>query len=126
MATNPNSPITDFSKDVLGRYICNGWDEARRSADPTVIRPDGRPQIEARPFDLIIIGGGTFGAVVAEHMAFRDRSRACWSSKAAPCCCLSTSRISRCSASAWPMRPAFRSPVPGGFPQNSDQADLIS
>jgi choline dehydrogenase-like flavoprotein len=75
MATNPNSPVTDFSKDVLGRYICNGLDEARRSADPTVIRPDGRPQIEARDFDLIVIGGGTFGAVIAEHMAFRDKSR---------------------------------------------------
>src|SRR5690606_33850882 len=32
-------------------------------------------QIEARDFDLIIVGGGTFGAVVAEHMSFRDRSR---------------------------------------------------
>jgi len=59
----------------MGRYVCNGLDEALRSTDRTVVRPDGRPQIEARDFDLIVIGGGTFGAVVAEHLSFRDRSR---------------------------------------------------
>ena len=75
MATNPMPGITDFTRDVLGRYICNGLDEAQRSADRTVMRPDGRPQIEAKDFDLIVIGGGTFGPVVAEHMAFRDRAR---------------------------------------------------
>src|SRR5262245_26693125 len=67
--------ITDFTRDVLGRYICNGLNEAQLSADPTVVRPDGRRQIEAKEFDLIVIGGGTFGPVVAEHMAFRDRAR---------------------------------------------------
>jgi choline dehydrogenase-like flavoprotein len=67
--------VTDFSRDVMGRYVCNGLDEALRSTDRTVVRPDGRPQIEARDFDLIVIGGGTFGAVLAEHMSFRDRSR---------------------------------------------------
>ncbi len=75
MATNPTSQVTDFTRDVLGRYVCNGLDEALRSTDRTVVRADGRPQIEARDFDLIVIGGGTFGAVVAEHMSFRDRSR---------------------------------------------------
>jgi choline dehydrogenase-like flavoprotein len=75
MATNSLPSITDFTRDVLGRYICNGLDEARRSTDPTVVRPDSRPQIEAKDFDLIVIGGGTFGAVVTEHMAFRDRAR---------------------------------------------------
>src|SRR5215217_2518047 len=75
MPTSPAAQSTDFSKDVLGRYMCNGLDEALRSSDRTVIRPDGRPQIEARDFDLIVVGGGTFGAVLAEHMRFRDRSR---------------------------------------------------
>jgi choline dehydrogenase-like flavoprotein len=75
MATTTAPQVTDFTRDVLGRYVCNGLDEALRSTDRTVARPDGRPQIEARPFDLIVIGGGTFGAVVAEHMSFRDRSR---------------------------------------------------
>src|SRR3954467_13865006 len=75
MATSPRSQSTDFTRDVIGRYVCNGLDEAKRSADPTVIRPDGRAQIEARDFDLIVIGGGTFGAVLAEHLSFRDRAR---------------------------------------------------
>jgi choline dehydrogenase-like flavoprotein len=73
--TNEKPMKTDFSRDVLGRYVCNGLDEALCSTDPTAMRPDGRPQAEARPFDTVVIGGGTFGAVVAEHMAFRDRAR---------------------------------------------------
>src|SRR5687767_14816253 len=76
MPTTATPQVTDFSRDVIGRYVCNGLDEALRSTDRTVVRPDGRPQIEARDFDLIVIGGGTFGAVAAEHMSFRDRSRA--------------------------------------------------
>lgn len=75
MPTNPQPGTTDFTRDVLGRYVCNGLDEALRSTDPAVQRPDGRPQVEARDFDLIVVGGGTFGAVVAEHMSFRDRAR---------------------------------------------------
>jgi choline dehydrogenase-like flavoprotein len=75
MPANPRPLTTDFTRDVLGRYVCNGLDEARRSADPTAVRADGRPQVEARPFDVIVIGGGTFGAVLAEHLCFRDRAR---------------------------------------------------
>ena len=75
MPTSATPQVTDFSRDVIGRYVCNGLDEALRGTDRTVVRPDGRPQIEARDFDLIVIGGGTFGAVAAEHMSFRDRSR---------------------------------------------------
>ena len=54
MATSTKPQKTDFSRDVLGRYICNGFDEAISSHN-------------IHPFDLIIIGGGTFGAVLAEH-----------------------------------------------------------
>ena len=75
MPTSPTAQTTDFTRDALGRYVCNGLDEALRSGDRTIVRPDGRPQIEAREFDLIVVGGGTFGAVVAEHMSFRDRAR---------------------------------------------------
>jgi len=53
MATAQTSQLTDFSRDVIGRYVCNGLDEALRSADRTATRPDGRPQIEAREFDQI-------------------------------------------------------------------------
>ena len=31
MSTSPTPQYTDFSKDVLGRYVCNGLDEAMRS-----------------------------------------------------------------------------------------------
>lgn len=75
MATAAISQMTDFSRDVIGRFVCNGLDEALRSADRTATRPDGRAQIEAREFDLIVLGGGTFGAVLAEHLAFRDTAR---------------------------------------------------
>lgn len=59
--TSPTSQVTDFSRDVIGRFMCNGLDEALRSTD-TAARPD------ARPFDVIVIGGGTFGPVVAQHL----------------------------------------------------------
>lgn len=64
MPTSPTPQTTDFSRDILGRYVCNGLDEALRSADPAQ-SPGGRP------FDIVVIGGGTFGAGVAQHAFFR-------------------------------------------------------
>jgi hypothetical protein len=49
---------------VLAR--CSGLSEALRSIKRTA-RPD------ARPFDIIVLGGGTFGAIVAQHLFDRDR-----------------------------------------------------
>lgn len=65
MVTSPTPENTDFTRDVFGRYICNGLDEARRSTDKS-LRPD------ARPFDIIVIGGGTFGSAVAQHLLYQD------------------------------------------------------
>jgi len=68
MLTNPTPQRTDFSLDVIGRYVCNGLDEALRSTDQKV-RPD------ARPFDVIVIGGGSFGPVLAQHLFEHDKTR---------------------------------------------------
>ena len=68
---------TDFSRDVPGRYVCNNFTEAEASTDPNP-RPDvGRNDArnDARPFDIIVIGGGTFGAALAEHLFFRGFGR---------------------------------------------------
>src|SRR5690606_10254700 len=63
MPTAATPQVTDFTRDVLGRYVCNGLDEALRS---TRDRPD------ARPFDVIVLGGGTFGLALAQELFFRD------------------------------------------------------
>jgi choline dehydrogenase-like flavoprotein len=68
MATSLTPQTTDFTRDVIGRYVCNGLDEALRSTD-TTLRPD------ARPFDIIVLGGGTFGSAVAQHLFNRDKTR---------------------------------------------------
>jgi len=66
--TSPTPQSTDFTRDVIGRYVCNGLDEALLSTD-TSIDPD------ARAFDTIIIGGGTFGAVLAQQLFSADKKR---------------------------------------------------
>jgi len=45
---------TTFSIDVLGRYICNTYDEAINNG--------------GFPFDAIVIGGGMYGAYIAEKI----------------------------------------------------------
>ena len=68
MFTAPTPQRTDFSLDIIGRYICNGLDEALRSADRS-LNPS------ARPFDVIVIGGGSFGPVLAQHLFETDKAR---------------------------------------------------
>jgi choline dehydrogenase-like flavoprotein len=61
--TSATAQYTDFSRDILGRYVCNGFDEAIAS---TTGSPD------AKLFDIIVIGGGSFGCAVAQHVLQRD------------------------------------------------------
>jgi choline dehydrogenase-like flavoprotein len=63
MATSATPQNTDFSRDILGRYVCNGLDEALASAN-------------AHPFDIIVLGGGSFGPIFAQHLLYRDTTRA--------------------------------------------------
>lgn len=74
MATSPTSQTTDFTRDSLGRFICNGLDEALRSAPNSPLNPQGSSRPDARDFDILVIGGGTFGSAIAEHMWFRDKA----------------------------------------------------
>src|SRR5258707_14579779 len=48
---------TSFTHDILGRYVCNTFAEAKNSGT----------------FDIIIIGGGTFGLTLAEDLFERSR-----------------------------------------------------
>lgn len=63
--TSVSAQNTDFSRDILGRYTCNGLDEALQTIN-TSVRPD------ARPFDVIVIGGGSFAGVLAQHLFTAD------------------------------------------------------
>jgi hypothetical protein len=76
------SQPTDFTLDVLGRYICNTFDEALANSDASfragAIDRNGNPLVprgDMRPFDFIVIGGGTFGAAVAEQLFYRSTGR---------------------------------------------------
>src|SRR6266581_159409 len=71
------TPDTDFSRDALGRYICNTFDEVLVTIDPNARAAAGLPgRGDLRPFDFIVIGGGTFGSVLAEDLWFRATCRA--------------------------------------------------
>src|SRR5207249_540932 len=51
------TPETQFTRDILGNYVCNTFAEATNSG----------------PFDVVIIGGGTFGLVLAQDLFFRSQ-----------------------------------------------------
>lgn len=53
---------TSFTKDIQGRYLCNDINEV-----------NAWKTTGGRPFDVIVIGGGTFGAAIAEHLWFRQK-----------------------------------------------------
>jgi hypothetical protein len=68
MPTSSTPPRTDFTLDVIGRHACNGFDEALKSTDASI-------RADARPFDMILIGGGTFSGVIASKIFNNDRTR---------------------------------------------------
>lgn len=60
---------TSFTKDVLGRYTMNLYGEAIASTND----PDRE---DVRPFDIVVVGGGSFGAVVAQKLFSNDTTHA--------------------------------------------------
>lgn len=62
---------TTFTLDIPGRYACNTLDEALDSSNSGL--PD---QTDARAFDHVVIGGGSFGAVIAARLFNLDRTHA--------------------------------------------------
>jgi choline dehydrogenase-like flavoprotein len=48
---------SSFSHDILGRYICNNWQEITKQ------QADG-----GYPFDVVVIGAGMFGGYIAERL----------------------------------------------------------
>src|SRR3954468_9896810 len=101
--SSSTAQLTDFSLDILGRYLCNGFDEAMRSTDKNAGRPDGGPQSDARPFNAIIIGGGSFGGILAQHLLYADdtNSYRILILEAAGTRFPSTFRTFHCSVSRW-------------------------
>lgn len=62
------SESTTFTLDNMGRYLCNTLQEAFDSAAVTI---GG----QRRDFDVIVVGGGSFGSVVANGLFMRDATR---------------------------------------------------
>src|SRR5690242_15963522 len=61
------SEQTTFTLDNMGRFLCNTLQEAIDSAATQVAG-------KRRDFDVIVIGGGTFGAAIASSLLFADAS----------------------------------------------------
>ncbi len=55
---------TSFTLDVIGRFTCNTDEEALAATQ----------RADARPFDVIVIGGGSFGPILAENVYFDDKT----------------------------------------------------
>lgn len=62
------SEYTTFTLDNMGRYLCNTLQEAVDSAN-VIIRD------QKRDFDVIVVGGGSFGCAIAEALFTRDKWR---------------------------------------------------
>src|SRR5437879_6772413 len=65
MAALLGPQTTPFTLDTMGRFLCNTLPEATDSIGQTL---HGHPH----PFDVIIVGGGTFGSVLAELLLALD------------------------------------------------------
>ena len=53
---NLASEYTRFSRDTLGRWVCN------------LLLEEALASSGVKPFDVIVIGGGSFGSVFAQRL----------------------------------------------------------
>ncbi len=60
MPLSTDDLTTPLSRDVQGRYICNTFDEAKATWE------------NGPGFDVVIIGGGTYGCALAQNVYFRS------------------------------------------------------
>jgi hypothetical protein len=74
MSSNIQTSSTIFSFDGQGRWVCNTLSEALWSAGIATDPAFGAPPADARPFDVIIVGGGTFGSVFGQHLLASDKT----------------------------------------------------
>src|SRR5690349_8006693 len=74
MSSNIQTQATLFSFDGQGRWLCNTLSEALWSAGIATDPAFGSPPTDARPFDVIIVGGGTFGSVLGQHLLANDKT----------------------------------------------------
>ena len=58
---SPDVQRTTLSLDLMGRYLCNTWDEAVNNGGP--------------PFDVVVIGSGMFGGYCADHLFRKSKLR---------------------------------------------------
>lgn len=74
-SSNParDAASTIFTLDNMGRLLANSVHEALTSAGIDV--GIGSPPVDSRPFDVIVIGGGTFGSAIAQHLYYNDTTR---------------------------------------------------
>jgi choline dehydrogenase-like flavoprotein len=70
MASTLGPQPTSFTQDNMGRFLCNTLQEALYSTGTDVGL--GPPPPDGRPFDVIVIGGGAFGVVFAQHLLAQD------------------------------------------------------
>ena len=57
----PDVQRTTLSLDLMGRYVCNTWDEAVNNG--------------GAPFDVVVIGSGMFGGYCADHLFRKSNLR---------------------------------------------------
>lgn len=62
------SEYTTFTLDNMGRYLCSTLQEALDSANVVIGN-------QKRDFDVVVIGGGSFGCAIAEALFVRDKIR---------------------------------------------------